>query len=76
LIRARGAYARAGTLRRGGRGNRERGDNRYAAQEMLHVIDPLLQFRTSDQATEHSKTRRRAFAAQTAQRFIPFRSGG
>ena len=28
-----------------------------AAHEMLHDFDPLLQFRTSDQVTEHSETR-------------------
>jgi hypothetical protein len=43
-----GRRARARTLGRGRRGNRERGNNRYAAQEMLHVSDPLLKFRTTD----------------------------
>jgi hypothetical protein len=45
LIRAGGTDPRTGPLRPDWCGNRERGNNRNAVHEVLHVFDPPLQFR-------------------------------
>ena len=60
LIGARRAHAGTGTLRPDWCGKREHGNDRNAAQEMLHDFDPPLQFRIGRGISDAHFTRKRA----------------